>query len=676
MIAYNAALAGKMPALTVKLQWEIRHPAFFNNDNRQSSMGKTPLSLAGHSARHPFVSYALILACIAVFAIQAARGVDLSEPRIEDLVGWGANVGFYTLLGEPWRLLTSMFLHIGWLHLALNMYMLAIFGPLVERLFGTLRFSLVYLLSGLIGSLTSALYNAYQEQLVVAAGASGALMGIAGAFVGYSLLSGEHDDEQERANTRGPLVQTIGINLALGFINPAVDNACHVGGLLGGALLGAAFALGSHQGNGARRLAATIGITAASLLLVAWGVRQHPEGLEELKKAATAELAGLRDARSKQQADEKASENEKEREQRQAAAIKAEIERDRKNAPPFVSADIAAGTWVDLTEWTEQMLLGEDGKRAYITGSMDNTLKVVSLESKEIVRTIRGGAFPGPSRMCNTCDGMGATGVAVNRDDTRAYVTSMKTDRLSVIDLKRNKIVESIPTGKFPLAVALAEQHGRAFVYNDKSGVAAVDLASRKVVANTSQLCEEPHYTYETGAPIGLWLAADDTEVWIWDVHTATFRVLDAASLHDAPPVILSIDQPRAAHVNASLKTAWVLGRSEVQIVDMAKYEVKEKIALCGAVNPAAMTVSDDGSLMAVAETKSGFVRVSKLRTRQTVGVYPLKGVPTALRFSSDGKYLYATANRETGLSVLELAKPALLKQEQQEWPDYFCPAP
>ena len=645
-------------------------------------MGNTTISPAEHPARPPFVSYALILACIAVFVIQVARGVHLSEPSIADLVDWGANVGFYTLLGEPWRLLTSMFLHIGWLHLALNMYMLVIFGPLVERLFGPVRFTLVYLLSGLIGSLTSALYHAYQGHLVVAAGASGALMGIAGAFVGYSLFAGVQDDEQERAITRGPLVQTIGINLVLGFINPAVDNACHVGGLLGGALLGVAFALGARQDNSVRRLAATVGITAASLLLVAWGVRQPPEGLEELRNAATVELDSLRDAGSTQQADGTASanESERERERRQAAeaaAIKAEIERDRRHAPPFVGADIAAGTWVDLTEWTEQMILSDDGQRAYITGSNDNTLKVVGLASKEIVQTISGGAFPGPSRMCNTCDGMGATGVAVNHDETRAYVTSMKTDRLSIIDLKRNKIVESIRTGKFPLAVALSEQYGRAYVYNDKSGVAAVDLASRKVVANTDRyLCEQPHHTYETGAPIGLWLAADDTEVWIWDVHTATFRVLDAASLHDAPSVVLSIDQPRAAHVNASLKTAWVLGEREVQVIDMAKYDVKEKIPLCRAVDPAVMAVSDDGSLMAVAEMKSGFVRVSKLRTRQTVGMYPLKGVPTALRFSSDGKYLYATANRATGLSILELAKPALLKQEQQEWPDYFCPAP
>lgn len=218
-------------------------------------------------SRLPVASYSLILINVLLFVFELSRGVSLLEPASVDMISWGANVAALTFTGDGWRLLGSMFLHIGLVHILFNMYMLFAFGPVVEARFGTGRFTLVYLLSGLFGSLVSALWHAAQGKLVVAAGASGALMGICGAYVGHWIVARSRGAVHEELNIR-PLGQTIGLNLVLGFINPAVDNACHVGGLLSGVVLGIAFALGSFETSALRRAAASAVISLASLGIV------------------------------------------------------------------------------------------------------------------------------------------------------------------------------------------------------------------------------------------------------------------------------------------------------------------------------------------------------------------------------------------------------------------------
>ncbi|WP_253074619.1 rhomboid family intramembrane serine protease, partial [Burkholderia vietnamiensis] len=104
----------------------------------------------------PWLTIVLAVVNIAIFVLmwRAASYGELSNPLLLD---WGANFAPYTLTGQPWRLLTSAFLHGSWMHVALNMYMLIVLGTVLERVGGTLRFGVAYLLSALGGSLLSAL---------------------------------------------------------------------------------------------------------------------------------------------------------------------------------------------------------------------------------------------------------------------------------------------------------------------------------------------------------------------------------------------------------------------------------------------------------------------------------------------------------------------------------------
>jgi rhomboid protease GluP len=101
-------------------------------------------------------------------------------------IAWGSNFGPYTTEGEWWRLFTSLFIHFGIAHLLLNMFALTAFGPLVERLFGSVNFLFVYLLAGIAGSLASIAWNPG----INSAGASGAIFGILGALMAVQLRAG------------------------------------------------------------------------------------------------------------------------------------------------------------------------------------------------------------------------------------------------------------------------------------------------------------------------------------------------------------------------------------------------------------------------------------------------------------------------------------------------------
>jgi rhomboid protease GluP len=215
------------------------------------------------------VTAVVIALNVATFLLMLTAGAGFVQTDPAVHIRFGSNYGPLTWTGEPWRLLTSAFIHFGIMHLAFNMYALYS-GRLTERLFGSARFALIYLLSAVSGSVVSG----WWEPMRNSAGASGAIFGVYGALlVFFALRRADIPREMLRSSGRGALTLCI-YSLVLGAANPLVDNACHVGGLLGGAL--AAFFLVRPVDPAVRaaaqpwRLAAVAtGICAALLLLAA-----------------------------------------------------------------------------------------------------------------------------------------------------------------------------------------------------------------------------------------------------------------------------------------------------------------------------------------------------------------------------------------------------------------------
>ncbi len=170
----------------------------------------------------------LVLVNLVVFAVMVLSGVSVTSPLSGDLLDWGANFAPLTNCGEPWRLVTSMFVHIGLMHLAFNMWVLWSYSPIAEALFGKLGFLVLYFGSGIVASATSA----YWHPEIMSAGASGAIFGMVGAMIAALGLS------TRRGSPAGPLVAFVVYNVIFGFTVPAIDNAAHLGGLVGGWVCG------------------------------------------------------------------------------------------------------------------------------------------------------------------------------------------------------------------------------------------------------------------------------------------------------------------------------------------------------------------------------------------------------------------------------------------------------
>jgi rhomboid protease GluP len=152
---------------------------------------------------------------------------------------YGANNGAATTDGEWWRLLTSMFMHYGILHLLFNMWALFQAGHFLEKLLGRWLYALTYLGSGLAGGFTSI---AWHGDKVWSAGASGAVFGVYGAILGYML----REKQSLPSGIYKPMMKSTlifaGYNIIYG-LRAGVDNSAHVGGMLGGLVLGWLLAL-------------------------------------------------------------------------------------------------------------------------------------------------------------------------------------------------------------------------------------------------------------------------------------------------------------------------------------------------------------------------------------------------------------------------------------------------
>jgi rhomboid protease GluP len=211
-----------------------KSPEFLANQEHHDRFAKAMAALG----KRAYVTPTIITLNVAVFIAMWLAGADLVRPSAELLIRFGSNFRPLTWAGEEWRLLSSAFLHFGIVHISLNMFALVQGGSLVERLFGSTRFALIYLLSALAGSVVSSSW----QPLGNGVGASGAIFGVYGALLAFLAV--------RRADIPPNWLKSIGSSTALfclyslviGWAHPLIDNAAHIGGLLAGFVSGAILA--------------------------------------------------------------------------------------------------------------------------------------------------------------------------------------------------------------------------------------------------------------------------------------------------------------------------------------------------------------------------------------------------------------------------------------------------
>ena len=166
-----------------------------------------------------WVTPMLVAINVAIFVAMVATGVNVMSPTVEQLLRWGANFAPLTTGGQWWRLVSNVFVHIGIIHVAMNMLVLWSIGRFIEQLVGSRGFLVAYLFAGICGSLASIVWN----PIVVSAGASGAVFGAYGILIGFLARNRTSIPPDQLKAVQRTAVTFLVYNLAFGLSVKGID---------------------------------------------------------------------------------------------------------------------------------------------------------------------------------------------------------------------------------------------------------------------------------------------------------------------------------------------------------------------------------------------------------------------------------------------------------------------
>lgn len=183
---------------------------------------------------YPWVTYLLLFVMIVIYLLMTVSG---GSENVFNLLKFGAQSNQLVRDGQWWRLITPIFVHIGFQHILINGITLYYLGKLIEPIVGHLRYFIIFMVSGVCGNLMSfALGNG------ISAGSSTAIFGLFGAFLMIAFQYRGNDFVRSTAKT---FVLFVVINLVFDIFTPGIDIYGHIGGFIGGYLV--SFVVGLRQ---------------------------------------------------------------------------------------------------------------------------------------------------------------------------------------------------------------------------------------------------------------------------------------------------------------------------------------------------------------------------------------------------------------------------------------------
>ena len=573
----------------------------------------------------PAITLILFALCVGIFCY-LAQWMSYEEVDQSALIHLGANVASLSLSGEPWRLLSSVFLHSSFSHLLMNMFALLVVGAVTERILGKWRLLIIWLFSGVFGGLISACYALRDsDQIVISVGASGAIMGIAGAAIATQLASGTgtHHKNQRRVF---PLLGMVALTLLYGARQTGIDNACHIGGLIAGGALGWL----SARLSGQNRLVTEGGIIVAGSLLLTGAIwlaqQQMDESVLQVRQS-------LREAFYPQEIEQER------RQKKQQLAEERNALRETLSAP--VSREQASGDLLAEIADIHDMAISRDGNTLYAA------IVVFDLGQKKILHTFTAPIAKEKSvKHCGGCKDQGVRSLALSPDEKLLYATSFEANALSVINVATGEIIQSITTGAHPDSLILSRDGTKAWVMNRTSNsVSAIDLVAYQHVADIP--LEKYDGTGTSNKP-GAWVMAlsPDEKILlipgmvrgdIVRINTITHQKEDFPA-GDARGTISAM---RFRPENGDVIFADSQGISRIRVGDQ---QASIMTQWCSRSVYSVEGISPDGQYLAlVSYGLQGYVILLNINVGQIVGVYPASYV-NHLRFSADGRKIFVMA--------------------------------
>jgi membrane associated rhomboid family serine protease/TPR repeat protein len=185
-----------------------------------------------------WVTSLIVAICTSIFVLMCIQGYGVLSPNSFMAIQWGSKFTPLIYDGEYWRLITNGFLHLGIIHLALNMYILHQAGYYFERIYGSIHFLALYIYCLVFSTIVSAWWSPQQNSL----GASGAIFGLFAAITTYAFFNKNKIPRSISKELIKDGFIFFAINISIGFSVSMVDNAAHIGGIVGGVLFGLIFA--------------------------------------------------------------------------------------------------------------------------------------------------------------------------------------------------------------------------------------------------------------------------------------------------------------------------------------------------------------------------------------------------------------------------------------------------
>ncbi|MCR5587663.1 MAG: rhomboid family intramembrane serine protease [Lachnospiraceae bacterium] len=200
-------------------------PNKYSRNGQRNSGEKSPVKAITKNYK---VTALLVLANVICFLVMSFQIAATGNEAIYEYgaCNWDRVINYH----EYYRLITAMFIHAGAEHIFNNMFLLIIMGVYLEKIVGDLSYTIIYFGSGIIAGLSSVLYNMHIGEYTYSVGASGAVFGVVGAFL-YLLV--RYKGRIQGIGLR-QLIILIAVNIYSGFVNQGIDNAAHIGGVIGG----------------------------------------------------------------------------------------------------------------------------------------------------------------------------------------------------------------------------------------------------------------------------------------------------------------------------------------------------------------------------------------------------------------------------------------------------------
>ena len=214
----------------------------------------------------------LMAANVLMFVLMAIEERQVGSFAADTLLEWGGSYSPDVTQGAWWRLITAVFLHGGLLHISANMVALAVIGPVTERLYGSAAFAVLYALAGIAGAVASE----WWQPVSVGVGASGAIVGLYGGLFAFLL--------RRHTTLPRPVVSSLATGagtvvvytIIAGFTQSYIDNAGHLGGLIGGFLAGLALTPTGNKATATVSRWRLVNVSTAGLVIAALGVAALP----------------------------------------------------------------------------------------------------------------------------------------------------------------------------------------------------------------------------------------------------------------------------------------------------------------------------------------------------------------------------------------------------------------